>query len=332
MDSPYRRLAAKLGLEKSERIAGLFAMLADETAAEILLALPGQAPDVAEKLGLEPSLVEEKLNDLYIKGVAFPYYKVDPPSYRMCRDLIQFHDASILWPEAPREFLDLWREYMEKEWYALAAAMAGAFPKPFTRVIPVGVSIHPQSNILDFESVAEIIDQARNITVSKCTCRLTMGKCDHKLEACLQVNKAADYNQARGTGRKISKQEALDLIRECEEEGLVHVTMNRAEADNFICNCCPCCCQALPVLIEGGARVVDPSRFRAEVDPDECDGCGLCHERCYFGAVEWSDGEGSASRVLADKCMGCGLCLVTCPTDAIKLIEAREPEFIPSSK
>ena len=175
------------------------------------------------------------------------------------------------------------------------------------------------------------MEKAETLSVTKCTCRLSMGKCDRPLEVCLQVNKAADYNLARGTGRQVSKAEALEILRDAEEQGLIHVTVNKDEVNNFICNCCPCCCQTMPVLIEGGVYVVDPSRFRAEIDEDACSGCGLCHERCYFSAISFVDGEGSPSRVDPERCMGCGLCLVTCPEEAIDLVEARPRDFVPGA-
>lgn len=331
MDHRYEQLAGKIGLGQSQRIARIFAMLADETQADLMLAMPGQAPDLAKKLDLDQDLVEEKIQDLFIKGAVLPYFKLDPPSWRLPRDLIQFHDTSILWPDCSPAYLDLWKEFMDEEWYELAAMFGKALDKPHTRIIPVNVSIKSKTQILDFESVEEIISNAYNITVTKCTCRASMRKCDHTLEACIQVNKGADYNETRGSGRKITAEEAMDIIKKAEEEGLIHVTMNKSQTDNYICNCCPCCCLAMPVLIEGGVKVVDPSRFRAEVDPDECSGCGMCHERCYFSAITWTDGEGSPSVVNADKCMGCGLCLVTCPEDAIEFLEAREPSFVPGA-
>lgn len=332
MDPRYMKLAGNIGLGQSERIAGLFAMLADPVDADIMLAMPGQPGEIAAKLDLAEEDVARRIQELFIKGVAFPSPKTDPPTWRMCRTLVQFHDASLLWPQAPVEFLDLWRNYMENEWFGLAKTIAETTPKPFTRVIPVDVSIEARTSVMPFESVQEIIENARSISVTKCTCRLSMRKCDRPLEACLQVNKAADYNIARGTGRELTKDQALSLLKECEEAGLIHVTMNRAEADNFICNCCPCCCQTMPVLLKGGIHVIDPSRFVASIDEDACSGCGLCHERCYFGAIAWTDGERSASVVDSGKCMGCGLCMVTCPEDAIVLDEAREPAFVPGAE
>lgn len=331
MNPKYQELAGRIGLQHSPRIAGLWALLADDAEADILLAMPGQAQDLAAKLGLDPREVQHKIDELFRKGVAFPSGKTDPPTWRMCRDLIQFHDASILWPDAPQEFLSLWREFMDTEWFDLAKVFSQTMTKPFTRIIPVGVSLKPRTQILDFESVRQAVEGASNLAVTKCTCRLTMGNCDRPLEVCLQVNRAADYTLARGTGRQVSAEEALDILRRCEEEGLIHVTMNKSSMDHFICNCCPCCCQTMPVLIKGGVHVVDPSRFAAEIDPDLCSGCGLCQERCYFGAIEFVDGEGSASKVAADKCMGCGLCQVTCPEEAIELVEVRETHFVPGA-
>ncbi|MEW5911238.1 MAG: 4Fe-4S binding protein [Thermodesulfobacteriota bacterium] len=332
MADQYAELAGRIGLGHSTRIAGLFRLLCDDDIdADLLLALPGQPAAVAAKLGLSPEEGERRIQRLFRKGLVFPSLKTDPPTYRMCHDLLQFHDATLVWPEAPPELLASWRDYMENEWYALAKNLGQSLTKPQTRVIPVGVAIPAQTNILNFDSVAEIINQAEAIAVTPCTCRLSMGKCDRPLEVCIQVNNAARYTLARGSGRALSKPEALDMLRQCEEAGLIHVTMNRQDRSNFICNCCPCCCQALPVMIEGGIKVVDPSRFQAVIDAEACSGCGLCHDRCYFGAISYRDGEGTPSLVDPERCMGCGLCLVTCPEEAITLSEVRDQGFVPGA-
>ncbi len=331
MDPRYRELAGRIGLGQSERIARLFQMLAGPEEADLLLALPADAAGTAEKLGKDPAEVQQMIDELFLKGLVFPSRKTTPPTWRMCRDLVQFHDATLLWPQAPSAFFDLWREFMDQEWFGIAKTLSASVKKPFTRIIPVGVSIEAKTAILDFESVAEMIDKAKSLAVTNCTCRLSMRKCDRPLEVCLQVDGAADYNLARGTGRAISKDEAMAILREAEEAGLVHVTMNRHQGNHFICNCCPCCCQTMPVLIEGGIRVVDPSRFVAVVDAEECTGCGQCAERCYFSAISFPDGEGSPSLVDPQRCMGCGLCLVTCPTGAMSLGEVRERGFVPGA-
>ena len=327
--SLYQELASRIGLGESEIIPRLFEMLADGTDAKILLSLPATVPEIQAKMDLSQEEAERRVKELFVRGLVFPSHKSTPTTYRMGRDFVQFHDATILWPAAPVEFLDLWQEFMEKEWPDYARRISEMVPKPFTRMIPVNIAIPAKTNILDFESVSDIVRKARILAVTKCTCRLTARKCDRPLEACIQVNNAAAYALTRGTGRKITADEAIEILKKSEEQGLIHVTMNRHEVDHFICNCCPCCCQTMPVLIKGGIRAVDPSRYRAEIDAGRCTGCGTCHDRCYFRAIGWENGEGSVSRVEASKCMGCGLCRVTCPEEAIELVEARPESFVP---
>ena len=324
----YDELAGRIGLGNSKIIPRLFQMLADETDAKILLSLPGVS-DLGKETGCSSEEIERRIQDLFIKGLVFPSHKTSPPTYRMSRNIIQFHDATILWKDAPREFLDLWQEFMETEWPDFARTLSKRVPRPFTRIIPVNISVEAKTHILDFESLREIVNKAETLAVTKCTCRLTAGKCNHPLETCIQVNNAATYALSRGTGRRIDAEEALQILRTAEEEGLIHVTMNRHSVDHFICNCCPCCCQTMPILIKGGIRVIDPSRFSARIHADLCSGCGTCHERCYFGAVSWLDEEEGVSVVDAQKCMGCGLCEVTCPEHAIGLAETRPESFVP---
>lgn len=327
MDSRYIELANRIGLGQSNRIAKLFEIIVDPEEAQLLLALPGTPPDLVQTLGFSEAKVASMLQTLFVKGVVFPSLKTDPPIYRMCRDLVQFHDASILWPDSPREFLDLWQDFMEEEWPEVAMTLNKLLPRPFTRVIPVGVTIEAKTHVLAFEDVREIIEKARSLSVTKCTCRLTAHKCDRTLEACLQINRGADYNLARGTGRRLTKEQALEIVRQAEEDGLIHVVMNKQNVDQFICNCCPCCCQTMPILIKNNISVVEPSRFAAKVNPDHCTACGTCLDRCYFGAIAVQENE--AAQVDEGRCMGCGLCQVTCPSGALSMEEVRGRDFVP---
>ncbi len=325
----YRKLAEKLFMGHSELVARLFAVIANPEEADLMLALPATASDAAEKLGEDRESVQEMLDLLFHKGLVFKKDQPDGPLYRMCRDIAQFHDASILWPEAPQEYLDLWQEFMEKDWPAFSEMVAKVLPKAFTRVVPVSESVDARQQVLAFEDVSEMINASGTIAVTGCTCRLIAHKCDRPIEICIQLGKAADYAIERGTGRKIDEDEAMRLLRVAEEAGLVHVTMNKSSDFHIICNCCNDCCMTFGMLGDRRLNLCDPSRFAATIDAELCDGCGSCVERCYFGAVEL-DRDAQVAVVDPEACMGCGLCQLVCPSGALNLVVVREADFVPS--
>ena len=114
----------------------------------------------------------------------------------------------------------------------------------------------------------------------------------------------------------------------CEESGLVHRTGNASHGVPAICNCCTCCCDYLRAqIVLGRKHATVKSRYRAVVDPALCNECGLCIDRCNFGAMKMVN---SKPVVDEEKCFGCGLCASQCPVNAISLIQVRGPEHIPA--
>src|SRR3990172_9990703 len=102
-------------------------------------------------------------------------------------------------------------------------------PRPFTRVIPVGKTLDAgKAAVIAPDDVRKIIEGTNRVAVTKCTCRLTMKGCDAPVDVCLQIGKGADYTVERGSGREITKAEALEILLQAEKAGLVHVTMNKA--------------------------------------------------------------------------------------------------------
>ncbi len=333
-ETPYQKLAAKIGAPTSQRIQRLWQMLCNEQEAQVLLAMPGTVEDLSEKTGIPADQLQPMLDQLFRKGVAFERVRDGATHYNMSKHLIQFHDATILWPEAPPEFLSLWRDFMEEEYPEFAHLLASLDIPPVTRVIPVGEPLEGgASQILPFENATDIVKSARKLAVTDCTCRLVAKKCDAPVEVCLQLNRAAEYALKRGTGREIDTAEALDILRRSEEAGLVHVTDNRAENGHIICNCCSCCCIVLPVILKERKRVLlAPSRFLPEVDPETCVLCQTCVEICPVQALSVKE-EGGEERITVeeDLCIGCGQCAYQCPEDALSLKEIRNPEFVPGA-
>ncbi len=61
------------------------------------------------------------------------------------------------------------------------------------------------------------------------------------------------------------------------------------------------------------------TRKIVKIDPDKCNGCGLCIPNCAENAIEIIDGK--AQLVADNLCDGLGNCLGTCPQDAITIEE-----------
>lgn len=326
----YQQLAQSLGQEKSQVVADIFKTLADENEAAVLMAAspPKTIQELATQTGLDESNVKDMIEPMFRKGLLFKSRKPDAERYYRVRNVMQFHDSAAVTVEPPAGLMALWHRWTKEEWPAICRSLDEIRPSPAVRVIPVNVTIDYNSQVLAIDDVANLVERARNIAVTKCSCRAITG-CKHTLDACFQLDKAADYAIERGTGRQLTKPEAMKLLMACEEEGLVHTIGNSAEVGTVICNCCSDCCIYWTSIREGLGKFIAPSRFLAVVNEDECTGCELCIERCYFDAMHMVDGGGRAA-VHAEKCLGCGLCQVVCTMQSISMEEVRPPTFIPA--
>jgi len=325
--SPSQQISQLLGAPGSKTLNSIITTIANDKECSIVLAAfpAATVQELSEKTGIPREEVEAMVRPMFLKGLIFMSKKEGEPRYYRVKTLPQFHDSSILWKDATREFHNLWKEFMAGEWREFGKLVEGFLTKPAVRVVPVGVTVDAKARVLALDDVADIIKNAKNLAVTSCTCRVIDGSCGHTLEACIQINRAADYTLERGTGRSITKEEAMQIIHKAEEEGLVHVVDNKQSVDHIICNCCKDCC--MNWKFPNPHKFVAPSRYQAGVDADLCTGCGVCVDRCFFDAIAL-DGDEKAV-VTAERCVGCGLCAVTCPTDAIRLKEVRAPESIP---
>ena len=326
--NPYKQFAANMLHPDSVLIPQILRCLINDDQAVLLIAMPGTLEELSQKTGRSMEDIAADLDALFFKGLAFKKVTPEGVLWRPPAHLVQFHDATLTWPEAPPEFLDLWRRYMEEEWPRLADGLSSLMPRPFTRVVPVNRSVDPgRAQVLAPDSVRELVESASRLAVTPCTCRLSMRRCDGPIDVCLQINRGADYTIERGSGREIDQTEALSILSQAQEAGLVHVTMNKADAGHFICNCCGCCCQSFSLLRTDGPQLCDPSRYRPSIDTNACTGCGTCADRCWFEAI--AVGEDDVA-IVADSCLGCGQCALMCPEDAIEMVAVRDPDFIPS--
>ncbi len=325
----YKELAKKLLLEQSTVIPKIWKTICSPEEAQIVNSLPATIPDLAERFSKTEDEMNTIIAELYHRGVVFDYEREGKTFYRMPRHIIQFHDATLLWEEAPDEMTELWLEFEETDYPALLELVTQIKMPSFMRVIPINETIVSKNQVLSFEDAAQMLNNAYNIAVTTCVCRKLMKRCDSPLDVCLQINKGADYNIKRETGRKIDLAEAMDILKLSEEAGLVHMTENTQGRNNVLCNCCSCCCEMLRFATNTKTKgVLAPSRYLAEVEENECTACGMCVDICPVEAISLNE-EGPA-QVDSQGCIGCGLCASVCPVDAISLRDVRSEDSIPA--
>ena len=99
----------------------------------------------------------------------------------------------------------------------------------------------------------------------------------------------ADYVvETQKDGRYISKEEALDIFRQAEENGFVHQITNIDGKDKIfaICNCNVNVCYALRTSQLFNTPNMSRSAYIAKVEKQNCVACGKCVEACPAGAVK----------------------------------------------
>jgi len=323
----YEQLTNAIGISESKIIPKIFKLLADEDEAKVILAAapPATVEEIAERSGVPAEKVEQVIDPLFKKGLLFKSSR--PGVYYRVKYMLQFHDASILAPGMTQEFFDLWKEYHNSEFDGHMGQIQSVLTQSAVRVVPVNVVVQPDLRVAYFDDVRQIVEKARNIAVTACTCRVVDGKCGKTVDVCIQLDKADDYALERGSGRKLTKDEALEMLKKCEEEGLVHTVGNTRGLGHIICNCCEDCCINWSNHGKLNINFTAPSRFAAFVEADNCTGCEVCLERCYFDAISLDSG---ISEIDEEKCMGCGLCVVTCDEEAIVMKEIRSEDFVPA--
>jgi Pyruvate/2-oxoacid:ferredoxin oxidoreductase delta subunit len=195
---------------------------------------------------------------------------------------------------------------------------------PTNRVIPVGETIGPGSRVHTYSQVTAYLERYDPISVSTCFCRHEgrllneESACTMPDGVCMQFGMGAQYVIERGLGRKISKEEAQEVLRKSAEAGLVHASLNTQEID-FLCNCCSCHCMILKtVLLQPKPGWVLYSGYQPRVNADLCTKCEACVERCPSQACWMGD---RTPQFDMDRCFGCGVCATGCPTEAIVLEE-----------
>lgn len=128
-------------------------------------------------------------------------------------------------PEIPAAF----EEYARLRGELLSPKLpVGASPM---RVIPIQSAIDGDSHSVPYEQVATILNKSTRFAVADCSCRTSrrlLGQgCGHlEKDMCLQLNSGAEYCIRTERAREITREEAFEIIRKAEENGLMHSVPN----------------------------------------------------------------------------------------------------------
>ncbi len=195
----------------------------------------------------------------------------------------------------------------------------------------------PEESIVPAQKVEVLIEKFDDISVGHCFCRHhrdLLGKpCKQTdlRENCFTFGKSARYVAEQGFGRLISKREALEIMKKSEDDGLVHKAFHPhsdiTKTETSICNCCKDCCGTLEWWRMGIVALINSTNYLSQVDPDLCNGCSTCVEKCPVDAIELNDS--NIAEVNDEYCIGCGVCAHFCPENAIILLEGMRKVYVP---
>ena len=200
------------------------------------------------------------------------------------------------------------------------------------RALPHLDHLDDHVEILDYERVDRVIEEAESFSVSNCSCRHKKHHaggqvCKVPLETCTSFGKAADYVVRHGMGRRIPRKEMQDIAQRSKELKLVFSVDNVQNRPAFLCHCCGCCCGILEGINKHGyPNAIVCSTLVPHVDMEGCNGCQKCARACHIAAISMvpEPKKASGKRMFMPKideaaCIGCGVCSLVCDPDAIDL-------------
>lgn len=191
------------------------------------------------------------------------------------------------------------------------------------------VLVNQEVRLTDLETIIPyqrardiILKNPDHIVALDCPCRSARSNPCLPLDVCLVVGEPfASYVQEHipKRSRWISPTEAVAILEAEDQRGHVHHAFFKdAMLGRFyaICNCCSCCCGAMQAQ-RGGTPMLASSGYIAQLDPQDCIGCGTCEENCQFHAIHLVD---YTAQIDHSNCMGCGVCVNHCDQQALSLV------------
>ena len=303
------RAKIKLGLQKITKYDPEYWAVANlaptKEIAELALSMGGiRKPKTFKQLleitGLDEKTLEERLekaswtgllewnyeNEAHEKQWVLPMFVPGSAEFsNMNQDFLNEH------PEMGRFFERMSRLPLEGLTHMVPPGGAGIG----MHVIPVEDAISMEQEAIGLEKISYWLDKYEGkYAKSPCSCRLSRktydeGCADDPEGWCIAVGDMADYVvETNKGGVYITREEALEIFKQAEDNGFVHQITN-IDGENkifAICNCNVNVCYALRTSQLFNTPNMSRSAYVAHVTAEDCVACGKCVENCPAGAVK----------------------------------------------
>jgi NAD-dependent dihydropyrimidine dehydrogenase PreA subunit len=125
----------------------------------------------------------------------------------------------------------------------------------------------------------------------------------------------------------MSPEDVKDWLIRMDKKGFMHCIMVYGQSEfgapfiGGICNCDYADCLVMRRRLDLNIQTaLLKSHWVAKVDYEECNGCGICVQRCQYGAIKF-EVTMNKTNIDLQRCFGCGLCETGCPRGAIELLD-----------
>ena len=300
------RIPVVLGLEKLTKedpeYWGLDMLLTDEQA-EVALKMKRRVPrtldDMVKLTGMERDHVEKIMEDMSRLGVV--EYNWENEKHEKQYILPMFVPGSAEFTNMNAKLLEEHPEmgrFFERMSFLPLTKVTPMVPPGGAgigmHVIPVEKAIEMENTSISVEHISHWLDKYDGkYAKSPCSCRRSRktfdeGCADDPEGWCIAVGDMADYVvETEKGGEYITREEALDIFKQAEENGFVHQITN-IDGENkifAICNCNVNVCYALRTSQLFNTPNMSRSAYVAHVEKEKCVACGRCVEFCPAGAV-----------------------------------------------
>jgi len=202
---------------------------------------------------------------------------------------------------------------------------------------PSGAKVYPAFHVND---IIEKFGDLNEIYAFPCICRhgktLSESSCtfDMPRESCLAFGKSGKVYSDMGYSRNISKEEAIEILKEVRDKGAIHCVLHEKDDISLpvlaICNCCWDCCGILKPYNMGAMALKYNATYAARIKEDaDCKECGTCAKYCPTAAMVLKDGKVALN---GEKCIGCGQCAYQCKQNNIEMYPDERTVYLPMLK